>query len=56
MVPFVIPRIIGQLWRLFMIFVDLNEVVLQIEAQYQKFVALVGGKPDYFEGHAVELK
>lgn len=34
-------------------FVDLNEVVLEIEAQYQKFVALVGRQPDYFEGHAV---
>lgn len=34
-------------------FVDLDEVVIEIEAQYQKFVAMVGRKPDYFEGHAV---
>lgn len=34
-------------------FVDLDEVVLEIEAQYQRFVTLVGRKPDYFEGHAV---
>lgn len=34
-------------------FVDLDEVVAEIEAQYQKFLSLVGKKPDYFEGHAV---
>lgn len=34
-------------------FVNLDEVTIEIEAQYQKFVALVGRKPDYFEGHAV---
>ncbi|MDV7757527.1 ChbG/HpnK family deacetylase [Liquorilactobacillus mali] len=34
-------------------FVNLDEVVLEIEAQYQTFVKLVGHKPDYFEGHAV---
>lgn len=33
--------------------VDLDEVKIEIEAQYQKFVQLVGRKPDYFEGHAV---
>ena len=34
-------------------FVNLDEVVIEIEAQYRKFVELVGRKPDYFEGHAV---
>ncbi|KRN28793.1 hypothetical protein IV38_GL000998 [Lactobacillus selangorensis] len=34
-------------------FVNLDEVVMEIEAQYQRFVGLVGRKPDYFEGHAV---
>ncbi|GAB5055722.1 ChbG/HpnK family deacetylase [Companilactobacillus alimentarius] len=33
--------------------VNLDEVVLEIEAQYKKFVELVGEKPGYFEGHAV---
>lgn len=27
--------------------------VAEIEAQYKKFIELVGRKPDYFEGHAV---
>lgn len=34
-------------------FVNFDEVVLEIEAQYHKFVELFGRKPDYFEGHAV---
>lgn len=34
-------------------FVNLDEVVLEIEAQYLKFVELTGEKPHYFEGHAV---
>lgn len=34
-------------------FVSLEEVILEIEAQYQRFVELVGEKPHYFEGHAV---
>lgn len=34
-------------------FVVLDEVLLEIEAQYQKFVELTGEKPHYFEGHAV---
>lgn len=34
-------------------FVNLDEVVAEIEAQYQRFLKLVGKKPDYFEGHAV---
>lgn len=34
-------------------FVVLEEVILEIEAQYQRFVELVGDKPHYFEGHAI---
>lgn len=35
-------------------FVVLDEVILEIEAQYHKFVDITGRKPEYFEGHAVE--
>lgn len=34
-------------------FVVLDEVILEIEAQYQRFVQLMGEKPHYFECHAV---
>ena len=34
-------------------FVILDEVVQEIEAQYQRFVELTGQQPHYFEGHAV---
>lgn len=34
-------------------FVVLDEVILEIEAQYQKFKELTGEEPHYFEGHAV---
>lgn len=34
-------------------FVVLDEVILEIEAQYQRFVELTGDQPHYFEGHAV---
>ena len=34
-------------------FVVLDEVILEVEAQYLKFVELMGEKPHYFEGHAV---
>ncbi len=34
-------------------FVVLEEVVLEIEAQYRKFVEITGRQPHYFEGHAV---
>ena len=34
-------------------FVDLDQVVMEIEAQYQKFVEITGQQPHYFEGHAV---
>ncbi len=34
-------------------FVVLEEVILEIEAQYKRFIELVGRPPQYFEGHAV---
>lgn len=34
-------------------FVALDEVVMEIEAQYQRFRELTGQEPGYFEGHAV---
>lgn len=34
-------------------FIALDEVVIEIEAQYQRFCELVGHEPEYFEGHAV---
>jgi chitin disaccharide deacetylase len=37
-------------------FVVLDEVLLEIEAQYQRFVELTGEQPHYFEGHAVASK
>lgn len=33
--------------------VVVEEAVLEVEAQYQRFVQLTGRKPDYIEGHAV---
>ena len=33
--------------------VALDEVILEIEAQYERFVELVGDKPHYLEAHAV---
>ncbi|WP_303973732.1 ChbG/HpnK family deacetylase [Streptococcus merionis] len=35
-------------------FVVLDEVIQEIEAQYERFVELTGKKPCYFEGHAVK--
>lgn len=35
-------------------FVVLDEVILEIEAQYKRFVEITGRQPQYFEGHAVE--
>lgn len=37
-------------------FVDLQQVITEIEAQYHQFISIVGRKPDYFEGHAVASK
>lgn len=34
-------------------FVCLDDAVLEIEAQYHRFVELTGSQPDYFEAHAV---
>lgn len=34
-------------------FVVLDEVILEIEAQYRRFKELTGREPQYFEGHAV---
>lgn len=34
-------------------FTNLDEVVAEIDAQYHRFLELIGKKPDYFEGHAV---
>lgn len=34
-------------------FVVFEEALIEIEAQYHKFVSLFGRKPDYFEGHAI---
>ena len=34
-------------------FVILEEAILEIEAQYHRFVELTGDQPHYFEGHAV---
>lgn len=35
---------------------ELEEMVLEIEAQYHRFVELTGRQPGYFEGHAVASK
>lgn len=37
-------------------FVVLNEVILEIEAQYQKFIELIGRRPIFLGGHAVASK
>lgn len=34
-------------------FVVLDEVLLEIEAQYRRFIELTGESPHYFEGHAI---
>ncbi len=34
--------------------VVLDEVILEIEAQYQRFKEITGREPAYFEGHAIE--
>ena len=41
-------------WKNDECFTVLEEMVLEIEAQYQRFVELTGRQPDYFEGHAVQ--
>ena len=37
-------------------FTVLDEMVIEIEAQYHRFKELVGRDPDYFEAHAVQSK
>ena len=37
-------------------FTILEEMVIEIEAQYQRFKELVGREPAYFEGHAIMSK
>lgn len=34
-------------------FVVLDEVIIEIEAQYQRYKEIVGDEPHYFEGHAI---
>lgn len=34
-------------------FVNLEEVIIEIEAQYRRFIELTGEKPRYFDGHAI---
>ena len=34
-------------------FVNLEEAIKEVTAQYNRFIELVGHKPAYFEGHAV---
>ena len=46
-------RTYREAWKKGECFTVLEEMVLEIEAQYQRFVELTGRQPDYFEGHAV---
>lgn len=46
-------RAYREAWKKGECFTVLEEMVLEIEAQYQRFVELTGRQPDYFEGHAV---
>lgn len=43
-------------WKAGKEFTVLDEVVLEIEAQYQRFKELTGQEPHYFEGHAIMSK
>lgn len=49
-------RTYREAWKKGEIFTNLDEMVLEIEAQYQRFLELVGAEPSYFEGHAVMSK
>ena len=46
-------RAYREAWKKGECFTVLEEMVLEIEAQYQRFIQLTGRQPDYFEGHAV---
>lgn len=49
-------RTYREAWKKGECFTVLEEMVLEIEAQYQRFVQLTGRQPQYFEGHAVMSK
>lgn len=49
-------RTYREAWKKGECFTVLEEMVLEIEAQYQRFIQLTGRQPDYFEGHAVMSK
>lgn len=49
-------RTYREAWKKGECFTVLEEMVLEIEAQYQRFVRLTGRQPQYFEGHAVLSK
>lgn len=49
-------RTYREAWKKGECFTVLEEMVLEIEAQYQRFVQLTGRQPQYFEGHAVLSK
>lgn len=51
-----ISRTYREAWKKGECFTVLEEMVLEIEAQYQRFVQLTGRQPQYFEGHAVLSK
>lgn len=46
-------RLYREAWKKGECFTVLDEMVLEIEAQYQRFKELAGRDPVYFEGHAV---
>lgn len=46
-------RAYREAWKKGECFTVLEEMVLEIEAQYQRFLELTGQEPGYFEGHAV---
>lgn len=49
-------RTYREAWKNGECFTVLDEMVLEIEAQYERFVELTGAQPSYFEGHAVLSK
>lgn len=49
-------RAYREAWKRGEEFTDLDEMVIEIEAQYHRYLELVGEKPHYFEGHAVMSK
>lgn len=49
-------RVYREAWKKGEEFTVLEEMVIEIEAQYQRFKELTGQEPDYFEAHAVMSK